>query len=128
MVIGSGRGDVVGCFLGEYLSKVSIFRRERDFGFRFLSGDSEFCCRSELGNERRVREEAFAVSAEDPVNLVVVQGVLEVLILRIMVKVVIEVGVIDSVYVDMAVGARKGFSKERVVPLGISGVGGVKIL
>ena len=37
-------------------------------------------------------------------------------------------GIVDSVYVDMAVSAGKEFSKERVVPLGISSMGGVKVL
>ena len=58
----------------------------------------------------------------------IVQGVLEVLVLHVVVEVVIEVGVVDSVYVHMSVGARKGFSKERVMPLGISGMGRVKVL
>ena len=65
---------------------------------------------------------------KDSVDLSIVQRVLEVLILSVMVKIFVEVGVIDSVYVYMAVGVRKGLSKERVVPLGISGVGRVKIL
>ena len=37
-------------------------------------------------------------------------------------------GIVDSVYIDMAVGAGEWFSKERVMPLGVSGVGRVKIL
>ena len=73
-------------------------------------------------------EEMFAITSEDPIDLAIVQGVLEVLVLCVVVKVIIKVGVVDSVYVHMSVGARKGFSEERVVPLGISGVGGVKIL
>ena len=36
---------------------------------------------------------------EDSVDLVIVQGVLEVLVLCVMVKVIIELGIIDSVYV-----------------------------
>ena len=53
---------------------------------------------------------------------------LEVLILHIVVKVVIEMGVVDGVYVDMAMDMRQGFSEERVIPLGISGMGRVEIL
>ena len=53
---------------------------------------------------------------------------LEVLVLHVVVKVIIEVGVIDSIYINMAMGSGKGFSEEGVVPLGISGVGGVEIL
>ena len=60
--------------------------------------------------------------------MAIVQGVLEVLVLRVMVEVVIETGIVDSIYVDMAVGAGKGSSEERVMPLGISGVGGVEVL
>ena len=70
----------------------------------------------------------FAITVEDPVDLVIVQRVLEVLILHVMVKVVIEVGIIDSIYVDMAVGSGKWFPEEGVMPLGVGGVGRVKIL
>ena len=53
---------------------------------------------------------------------------LEVLILSVVVEVVIETRVIDSVYVDVAMGVEEGFSEERVVPLGVGGVGGVQVL
>ena len=128
MVIGSGRGDMVSCFFGEDLGKVGIFRREGDFGFHLFCSDGEFCSHSELGDERRVREEAFAIATKDSVDLAIVQGVLEVLILCVVVEVVIEVGIIDSVYVDMAMGSRKGFSEKGVVPLNIGGMGSVEIL
>ena len=36
---------------------------------------------------------------KNPVDLVVVQGVLEVLILSVIVKIVIESGVVDGIYV-----------------------------
>ena len=127
MVIGSGRGDVVCCFFGEDLSKVGVFRREGDLGFHPFGGDSEFRCHGEFGNEWGVWEESFAIASEDSVYLAIIQGVLEVLILCVVVEVVIEVGIIDGIYVDMAMGARKGFSKERVVSLGICGVGGIEI-
>ena len=60
--------------------------------------------------------------------MAIVQGVLEVLVLRVVVEIAIEVGVVDGIYIHMSVGARKGFSKERVMPLGVSGMGGVKVL
>ena len=53
----------------------------------------------------------------------IVQRVLEVLVLCIMVEVIIELGIIDSIYVDMSVGLGKGFSKEGIVPLDISCMG-----
>ena len=65
---------------------------------------------------------------KDPIDLAIIQGVLEVLTLHVMVKVVIEVGIIDSIYVDMAVGSGKWFGKERIVPFGVGCVGRVKIL
>ena len=123
MVIGSGEGYMVGCFLGEDLGEVGIFRRERDFGFRLFGGNGELRCHSEFGDEWGGWEEAFAIAAKDSVDLAIVQRMLEILVLHIMVEVVI-----DGVYVDMVAGARKGFSKERVVSLGISGMGRVKIL
>ena len=110
------------------MSEVGVFRREGDFGFRLFSGDSEFCHHCEFGNEQRVWKESFAVTSKDSIDLVIVQGVLEVLVLHVMVKVIIEVGVVDSVYVDMAVGLGKWFPEEGIVPLSVSGVGGVKIL
>ena len=58
----------------------------------------------------------------------IVQGVLEVLILHVMVKVVIEAGIIDSVYIDMLVGLGKWLPEKGVVLLGISGMGGVEVL
>ena len=41
------------------------------------------------------------------------------MVLRVMVEVVVEMGVIDSVYIDMAVGSREGFLEEGVVLLSI---------
>ena len=128
MVVGSGRGNVVSSFFREDLSEVGVFRRERDFGFCLFSGDSKFRCHSKLGDERGVWKEAFAIASEDPVDLAIVQRVLEVLILRVVVQVVVETRVVDGVYVYVAVGAGKGFSEERVVSLSVGGVGGVKIL
>ena len=119
---------MVGCFFREDLGVVSIFQRERDLGFRLFCGDSEFRCCGKLGNEWEIREEAFAITTENPVDLAIVQGMLEVLILRVMVEVVIEVGIIDSVYVDMTMGSGKGFSEKGVVPLGIGGVGNIEVL
>ena len=52
---------------------------------------------------------------------------LEVLILHVMVEVVVEVEIIDSIYVDMAVGSGERFPKERVVPLGVGGMGRVYV-
>ena len=70
----------------------------------------------------------FAITSEDSIDLAIVQRVLKVLILCIVVKVVIEPRVIDSVYVDMVVGAGKGFPEEGIVPLGVGSMGRVKIL
>ena len=64
---------------------------------------------------------------EDSVDLVIIQRVLEVLVLHVMVKVVVEMGIVDSIYVDVSVGARKGLLKEGVMPLGVSSMGGVKV-
>ena len=47
----------------------------------------------------------FAVSTENPVDLAIVQGVLEVLVLGVMVKVIIELGIVDGVYIDMVMGS-----------------------
>ena len=52
---------------------------------------------------------------------------LEVLVLRVVVEVIIETRVIDSVYVYVVVDAWEGFSKERVMSLGISSVCRVKV-
>ena len=123
MVIGSGRGDMISCFLGEDLGEVGIFRQERDFRLCLFCGNGKFYCRCELGNKWGVWEEAFAIATEDPVDLAVVQGMLEILVLRVVIKVIIESRVIDGVYVDMAMGSGKGFSKEGVMLLGICGVG-----
>ena len=65
---------------------------------------------------------------ENPVNKAIVQGVLEVLVLYVMVQVIIEVRVIDGIYIDVLVGVRKGFSEKGVMSLGVSGVGRVVIL
>ena len=57
----------------------------------------------------------------------IVQGVLEVLILHVVIQVVVESRVIDSVYVDMSMDVGDGFS-EGAMSLDVGGVGGVKIL
>ena len=57
----------------------------------------------------------------------VVQGVLEVLIFHIVVKVIVEAGIVDSVYIDMSMGMRKELLEEGVVLLGVSGVGRIKV-
>ena len=64
----------------------------------------------------------------EPLYLAIVQGMLEVLVLHVVVEVVIEIRVVDSVDVDMSVHVRKGFSKEGIMSLGVGSVGGVKIL
>ena len=64
---------------------------------------------------------------KNPVDLAIVQRVLEVLTLRVVVKVVIEMGVRDGVYIDVLMSAGEGFSEERIVPLGISSMGRVEI-
>ena len=119
---------MISCFFGEDLSEVGIFQQKEDFGFHLLSGDGKFSCCHELGNKRGVWKESFTIATEDSVDLVIVQGVLEVLVLHVVVEVVIEVGIIDSVYVDMSVSVEKGFSKEGIVPLGVCAMGGVEIL
>ena len=53
---------------------------------------------------------------------------LGVLILCIVVKVVIEVRVIDSVYVDMAMGLEEWCPKKGIMPLGIDSMDGIEIL
>ena len=45
-----------------------------------------------------------------------------------MIQVIIELRVIDSVYVDMAMGLGKRFPKKGIVSLGVGSMGGVKIL
>ena len=69
----------------------------------------------------------FAISLQNPIDEAIVQGVLEVLVLCVVVKVFIESRVIDSVYVDVLMSLREGFSKEGVMSLSISSVGGVKV-
>ena len=64
---------------------------------------------------------------KDSIDLVIIQGVLKVLVLRVVVKVFVESRAIDSVYIDMLMDLRKRFSKEGVVSLGISGMSRVKI-
>ena len=76
---------MVSCFLGEDLSKVSIFHREGDFGFCLLHSDGKLHCGGEFSNDWRVREETFTIASEDPVDEAVIQGVLEVLVLHVMV-------------------------------------------
>ena len=112
MIIWLGRENVVGRFFREDLSKVGIFQWEGDFGFRFFCSNGEFYCYSEFGNERGVWEEMFAIISEDSVDLVIIQGVLEVLVLHVVIQVVIELRIIDGVYVDVSVGMRKGFQKK----------------
>ena len=36
-------------------------------------------------------------------------------------------GVVDSIYVDVSVGAEKGFLEEGVMPLGVSSMGRVEL-
>ena len=50
---------------------------------------------------------------------------LEVLILHVIVKVVIEAGIIDSVHVDVTVGSGMQFLKKGVMSLGVCSVGRV---
>ena len=45
-----------------------------------------------------------------------------------MVEIIIEVRVVDGVYIDMLMGAGQEFSEERVVPLSIGSMGRVEIL
>ena len=52
---------------------------------------------------------------------------LEVLLFCVVVKVVIQSGVVDSVYIDISMGPG-GFVEERVVPFSISGMDRVKVL
>ena len=85
MIIGSGRGDMVGCFLREDLGEVGIFQWEGDLGFRLFSGDGKLSCRCKFDDKWGVREEAFAITSKDPVDLAIVQGVLEVLVLHVMI-------------------------------------------
>ena len=59
---------------------------------------------------------------KDSVNLVIVQGVLEVLVLCIMVKVVIESRVIDGIYINVVIGLEKGFPEEEIVSLDVCSV------
>ena len=70
----------------------------------------------------------FAITTENPVDLVIVQGVLEVLILHVMIKVVIEAGIVDSVYINVAVGSGEWFPEEGIMSLHVSGIGSVEIL
>ena len=93
---------------------VSILQQEGDFGFCLLSSDSKFGCYCEFGNNGRVWKESFAVALEDSVNEVIIQEMLEVLVLHVIVKVVIEARVIDSVYVYMLMGSRRGFWKKEL--------------
>ena len=65
---------------------------------------------------------------KNPVDLAVVQGVLEVLVLSVIVEIVIESGVVDGIYVDMSVGVGKGSLEEQVMSPDISSMGRVKFL
>ena len=118
---------MVGGFLGEDLSKVRVLQQEGDFGFHLFCGNGEFSCHCEFGNEQGVQEESFAVISKDSLDLVIVEGVLEILVLHVMVEVVIELRVIDGVYVYMSVGTGKRFSEKGIMPLGICGMGGVEV-
>ena len=44
-----------------------------------------------------------------------------------MVEVVIEAGVVDSVYVDMAMGLGKWFPEEGIMPLGVGSMDGIEV-
>ena len=125
MVIGARWGYMVGSFLGEDLSEVGIFQWEGDFGFSLFSSDGKFHCHGKFGNEWGVWEKLFTIALKDSVDLAIVQRMLEVLILCIMVGVFIESEVIDSVYVDVAVGSGKRFPEEGIVLLGVCGMGRV---
>ena len=70
----------------------------------------------------------FTITSNDLVNEVVVQRMLEVLVLHVMVQVVVKLRVIDSVYIDVSVGSGKGLLEERVMSLGISSIGRIKVL
>ena len=85
MVIRARQRNVVYGFFREDLSEVSIFRQERDFGFHLFCGNGKFCCHNEFGNKWGVQEEVLAITLEDPIDLAIVQGVLEVLVLYVMV-------------------------------------------
>ena len=85
MVIGLRWEDVVGCFFEEDLGKVRILQQEGDFRFCLLCGNGKFGCCCEFGNESGIWEEMFAITSEDSIDLAIVQGVLEVLVLCIMV-------------------------------------------
>ena len=61
----------------------------------------------------------FAISWEDLVDLSIVQRVLEILILYVIVEVVIELRVIDGVYINMVMDSGKRFFKEGVMLLGV---------
>ena len=64
---------------------------------------------------------------KNPVDLVIVQRVLEVLILCVMVEVVIEVGIVNSVYVDTAIGPGKWFPEKGIMPLSVRSMGGIEV-
>ena len=85
MVIWLGRGDVISSLFKEDLSKVSIFWQEGDFEFHLFDGDGESSYCGEFSHDKRVWKEVFAVTLEDSVDKVIIQGVLEVLVLCIMV-------------------------------------------
>ena len=106
MIIGLRWGNVVGSFLREDLSEVCVFGWERDFRFCLFGDNGKFGCHGKFGNKWGVWEEAFTITSEDSVDLAIVQGVLEVLVLHVVVEVVIKMGVIDGVYIDVAMDAR----------------------
>ena len=69
----------------------------------------------------------FAIVLEYSIDLAIIQRMLEILILYVVVKIVIESRVVDSVYVDMPIGMGKGFFEEGIMPLGIDSVGKVEV-
>ena len=119
---------MVSSFLGEDLSEVCIFQWKGDFWFCPFCGNGELSCCDELGNERGVWQELFAIFVKDSIDLTIVQGMLEVLVLCVMVEVVIELGVIDGIHIYMFVDMGKRFLEEGIMLLGISGMGRVEIL
>ena len=69
----------------------------------------------------------FTVAMEDSVDLVIAQGVLEVLVLCVIVKIVVEARVIDSVHVYVSVGVEEEFLEEGIVLLGVCSMGRVEV-
>ena len=57
----------------------------------------------------------------------IVQGMLEVLVLSVVVEVIIESGVIDSVYVDMVISVGEGFPEKGIILLDVDSMGKVEV-